>query len=113
MNKYLANLLDKLKTKPEDLTPDEKETFRTWEEVLATGDEAERLMENEAFKRGRQAAEVRLTDLFSKLLDPDNDRDKDIYLKAEISHILNTFVVFKGLKSQRDVIETQIKQRLE
>lgn len=113
MNKWLSALLGKLKTTPEKLTPEEAETYQSWEQILATGDDAERIMENEAFKKSRQAAELRLTDLFTQLLNPDNTREKDIYTKAEISHLLNTFVVFKSLKSQKDFIEQEIKKRLE
>jgi hypothetical protein len=113
MNKYLTNLLAKLKLSPEKLTPEETETFESWEQILSTGDEAERLMQNEAFKKSRDMAEKRLVDLFTQLLNPENSRDKDLYLKAEMNHLLNTFVVFKGLKSQSDIIEAQIKQRLE
>jgi len=113
MNKYLANLLAKLKLTPEKLTKEEAETFDSWEEILSTGEEAERLMQNNAFIKSREVAEKRLVDLFTQLLNPDNSREKDIYTKAEISNILNTFTVFKGLKSQKEIIEQQIKQRLE
>jgi len=71
------------------------------------------LMENEAFQQGLKAAEIRLSDLFNQLLNPDNNQEKDIYLKAEISNILKFFAIWKGAKKSKEILEAQIKQRLE
>jgi len=109
----LKKYLDKLKLTFEKLTKEEKEVYIEWEKVLKEGEKVKELFENETFQKSLKEAENRLGMLINQLLNFDNTREKDIYLKSEISHILKFFAVIKGSKQQKEILEEQIKKFLE
>lgn len=108
----LDEILKKLGLNWGKLNKEEKETFKGWENVIQEGEEAERLIENEAFQKILKVAEIRLVDLFNQLLNYENLRDKDLCLKSEINHLLKTFAIFQGSKKQKEFLEAHIKQRI-
>ena len=96
----------------ETATKDEKETIDTWEKIMALGDAAGFLKENEAFKAGLEMARQRQSALLGELLKMDNDKEKDLTLKAEINHIQTFFNYFLGLKRAKEQLEEDLNSQL-
>ena len=91
---------------------EEKETLKEWEdEIKKYEQDYNSLYNNKAWKAGIETAQIRVHKLIEQLLSHKNTKDEDLYLKAEINHIFNTFTRLNP-KQMKTQLDEYVAQRL-